>query len=378
MEKYDVLVVGAGPAGSTCAKTIAKKSDKSVLLIEKREVPKSSGSCGIFMHHIKRMEKFGLKMPQNIVQRKIKKLTFHSPSNSWTVDAKYLEDLDLTGEMIDRKKLDPWLIKEATASGAEYRNNTDFLKIKDEIKAKIYVDASGPSCVVGKMRGLDTKMESDDYRIAIQYTIDLPDWVDSDTVHFYIDTERVPGAYLWVAPIAEARCEAGVSATKDRNAKIRVVKTLNTFLTDLGFKIDKIYKKDGGIVPVTKYLKSTQPDLFLIGDAGRYCPPATGMGTYYAIKSGRIAGEVIANVGDVRLFNKLVKEDMGRSLNLQYRFKKALCSFNNEEFDRIFSLLQDYNPKNLGIKKGAKQALPYLLKKKPVFFLRLALKLLFS
>jgi flavin-dependent dehydrogenase len=221
-------------------------------------------------------------------------------------------------------------------------------------------------------------MRPDDYRIAIQYTINLPDWIDSDTVHFYIDAEKIPGAYLWVAPVVEGRCEVGAGATKERNAEIAVAKTLNTFLTDLGVKISKIYGKDGGIVPVAKYLKSTQSNLFLIGDAGRYCPPATGMGTYYAIKSGRLAGEVIAKDGDVRLFNKLIKEDIGRSLNLQYRFKKALCSFNNEEFDRIFKLLQDYNPKSLSVKKEAKRALSYLLKKNPLAFFRFALKLLFS
>ncbi|HIH96878.1 MAG TPA: NAD(P)/FAD-dependent oxidoreductase [Thermoplasmata archaeon] len=370
MEEYDVLVVGAGPAGSSCAKAIAEKADKSVLLIEKRQTPASACAGGIPAYHL---EKLGLSIPKEVILEEIHEEVILSPSYSLIIDESIF-DSGPAGFIINRKKFDQWLIKEAISSGVEYRNNTDFLHVKDEIKAKVCVDASGVSRVVGKANGFQFNSKPNDLGVGLQYTVDLPDSFDPHRVYFYLNAQKIPRGYFWIFPINEKRCKIGVGIAKATNAKLPAIKILNKFATDLGFKIDTPYERLGGLIPLGRCVKSTQPNIFLIGDAGNYCSPLTGEGIYYAIKSGRIAGEVIAFDKGVKFFNKLIKKSPRKSISWQYRAKRVFYSLNNKDLDGLVKAIGNYEIGSLNLKKEAKRALFHLLKRDPKLCLRLIRK----
>ncbi|MEW6069584.1 MAG: NAD(P)/FAD-dependent oxidoreductase, partial [Candidatus Thermoplasmatota archaeon] len=80
MEKYDIVVVGAGPAGSTCAKVASEKGCK-VLLIEKRQEIGVPVRCGEGVS--KRIEELGINIPKYCIAQDIKGARIFAPNGKF-------------------------------------------------------------------------------------------------------------------------------------------------------------------------------------------------------------------------------------------------------------------------------------------------------
>jgi len=117
-KEYDIVVVGAGPAGSTVAREAAKKGCR-VLLIEKRReigVPKRCGE-GLTMSAIKKGD---IKVDNSWVCQETRGARVFAPNGKYVeVDYKRTE-----GYVIDRKKFDKWLALKAADAGARVEVGT--------------------------------------------------------------------------------------------------------------------------------------------------------------------------------------------------------------------------------------------------------------
>ena len=102
---YDVIVVGAGPAGSSTAKQCAELGLKTLLLEKRDEIgaPKRCGE-GISMGN---EEKLGIKIPKNCISTEIDGAVVFAPNGKEII----VKSGTTRGYVIERKSFDKWLLK---------------------------------------------------------------------------------------------------------------------------------------------------------------------------------------------------------------------------------------------------------------------------
>ena len=160
---YDVIVVGAGPAGSTAAYECAKQGFKT-LLLEKYKIPREKPCGGAVMYR-------GLKIirervPKDIVERRIYGLRFLLPDGKGT---EFVSD-KLIGITVFRDRFDEYLARRANDAGAEFKDDARVVDAKvsaesakvqladgTEFSAKYLLGADGVNSVVSRALGLRPK-----------------------------------------------------------------------------------------------------------------------------------------------------------------------------------------------------------------------------
>ncbi|MFW9769863.1 MAG: NAD(P)/FAD-dependent oxidoreductase, partial [Candidatus Thorarchaeota archaeon] len=176
---YDVIVVGAGPAGSTAAYDCASMG-LSTLLLEKERLPREKPCGGAVMYRALRL--IGGKVPRNIVEQRIHGLRFLLPGEKV---AEFTSDR-LMGITVFRHRFDEFLARRATKAGAELiedsrvknalvTDQSAIVELADgrEYRGKYLLGADGVNSVVSRALGLRPKrkdllkvglgMESDFY-----------------------------------------------------------------------------------------------------------------------------------------------------------------------------------------------------------------------
>lgn len=109
-KKWDIVVVGAGPAGSSAA-TEAAQAGAKVLIVEARRRIGEPLACGGFIPKMAYQE---ISIPPQVVEQKVTHLVSHLPDQSY-------HEIVSPGYMVDRPALDRHLAVEAVKAGAVLR-----------------------------------------------------------------------------------------------------------------------------------------------------------------------------------------------------------------------------------------------------------------
>lgn len=147
---YDVIVIGAGPAGCTAAKTLSEKGYKT-LLAEKFELPRNKSCSGILIEKTMKLVKlyFGENPPS---------FATCTPTQNrgmiFTNDKGKEFRFEQEGLNIRRSSFDCWLSAKAEESGAEIRDNTAVISCEED-----------ENCVSVALRGKITYTEKAKYVI---------------------------------------------------------------------------------------------------------------------------------------------------------------------------------------------------------------------
>lgn len=191
-ESYDILVIGAGPAGSSVAIT-ASKSGLSVLVVEKRAEIGSPKRCGEGLSK-SALARMGLEPDASWIRRTILGASAYAPNGKKiTVDYKGPE-----GWVIERKVFDKWLAKKAAEAGAKVLAKTDAVSLvrkagkvsgavlesngqKREVQAKIVIAADGVESKMAREAGIDTTLRLVDVASGVQFEMAGVD-IDPDRV----------------------------------------------------------------------------------------------------------------------------------------------------------------------------------------------------
>ena len=317
---YDVIVVGAGPAGSVLGWELARQG-VSVLLLEASRFPREK-VCGDYI------EPRGLRVLE--AMGCLKQLDKGSPlpiTHSATfVDSEChyrgripfygsLKDLPPHGYIVPREQLDELLFQTAAKAGANVREESIVRRVSArrngiEVEAKcgasrnvfrgrLVVGADGVNSVVARSVNL---LANDHRHIALSqraYAEGLEG--DIGEAVFYFERDLFPG-YGWMFPMRGGRVNLGVGilAESARRLNVKVPSLFKTFFEKLRrthHRCQKLRLCGPPIGGIVKTYGGAGPNFFagglLIGDAGSFVDPMTGEGITPAIESALIAAPVI-------------------------------------------------------------------------------------
>jgi digeranylgeranylglycerophospholipid reductase len=202
-ESFDVVVVGAGPAGSSAARFAAQGGCRTVLL-DRRERLGDPVQCGEFLPSPEELEdllhcpdaiRASYEIPPETVLHTIRRMVCVAPSGR-----RY--DFPIQGLSVDRLQFDPALAARAEAAGAELRHPVGVVRVDDDtvtlasgekLRAKVVIGADGPLSVVARSMGFQIARQM--YRM-ITATSDLP---SDDAISLYFG-HLAPGGYAWSIP----------------------------------------------------------------------------------------------------------------------------------------------------------------------------------
>jgi geranylgeranyl reductase family protein len=299
---YDVAIVGAGPAGASAAYHL-EKLGYNIALIDKAEFPRSKPCAGVLPPRIYSE----LEIPDNVKERDLDGYRIYSPSGSMLESA-----FSSKGLIVRRDKFDHFLIERLNADVinlkvsnlVKHKDSIELFDDKSSILAKIVVGADGVNSLVRKLSGIS---DSKDVAFAIQYEISLSkEKIDANIGNWFEVYYTIPWGYGWISPLHDT-IKIGIGGTSE-DFKRYNKRTLEEFLKH---KIINQKISDGEIqgveahrIPMNGPLNTlTAERTILVGDAGGFVFPGTGEGIYYAIKSGRIAAEVIHEASRAERFD---------------------------------------------------------------------------
>ncbi|HUS99433.1 MAG TPA: geranylgeranyl reductase family protein [Candidatus Thermoplasmatota archaeon] len=344
---YDVIVVGAGPAGSTAAKNLAEKGIK-VLLLDKATFPREKPCGGGLPTRVQK------RFPY--IQPFIDSISYGSSTYSSSLRYKF----DLIREkpflmMVLRKDFDFGLLSLAKQAGAVFLNGRSVVDVvvqKEKVsvmlddgqtmESQVVIGCDGMHSVVAEKTNLCKQLEV----ICVALMQEQPMtpkqltrfFTKKHLIYLFIKAHGIAG-YAWVFP--KKNCvNIGIgefqSAVSKARPKIPLKETYEALITVMKekkllpaeFPIENLR---GATLPIFPLENTCGDRVLLCGDAAGFINPITGEGIYYAMTSGSIAANVITDglkAGDLShhflsRYQTLWMDDFGKDL-------KALGRFNNQ------------------------------------------------
>lgn len=359
-DRYDVIVVGAGPGGSLTAKTAALKG-LDVLLIEKRQQIGDPVRCaeGVNKEYLKEY----IEPDPAWISAEVRGSKIYSPDGTLVEMSEELSGAEV-GYVLERKVFDRALAREAALAGAEVMVKTratglliedDFVKgIKAEhmgkqyeIRADIVIGADGVESKVGRWAGIDTTLNPRDMCTCAQYIItDLT--IDPDFCEFFLGNKIAPVGYIWVFPKGKNMANVGIGITGHMSSKGKALELLDVFINKRFPDCKKIELVVGGVPVCGTIDKTVANGLMLVGDAARQSDPVTGGGIFNAMWAGDIAGKVAASAigrSDVSAeslqeYEKAWRAELGRDLNMSLVVKERFTRMTDDELNTLAHSLE--------------------------------------
>ncbi|MCG2828711.1 geranylgeranyl reductase family protein [Methanothermobacter sp. K4] len=336
MTDYDVIIMGAGPAGSTLARLTASRGFRVGVLDRKKIIGVPLQCAGLISHRITEAN----VLPDDFILNSVRGAVLHSPSGiKLRVSKKRPE-----AHVIDRTSYDRYLAELAGEAGAEVRTGTavrDFSEATGEVevnggtlKASVLVDARGQAAVCNKYP-------------ARQFLVRFRDQeMDTDFVDLRVDSRLSPG-FLWRIPLDERTARVGAFGPR-KNLKDLIKGFISDLSTD--FRLKESYH---GFIP------QTDPDVELvngrcirIGDAAGQVKPTTGGGIVLASRAAHVAAETIKmaledDIGLIKNYQEACRKLYMGEMKNQMRVQRTFRMLSDDDLDHIFLRMKEYGAEEL-------------------------------
>jgi len=348
-EKFDVIVVGAGPAGSTCAR-YAALGGASVLLLEKDRDIGMPVRCGEAVSN-RSLERI-VDIDPRWIAATIKRFRLISPSG-------HLVEPDLGGHgyVLERRIFDFDLARLAAEAGAQVRTKSyvdglmpnqrgwagvsmSWKGERREARARIIVGADGVESRVGKWAGIDTTTHIRDMETCAQMTLTGVD-LDDDVCEFYFGNNTAPMGYLWVFPKGNGMANVGVGISGMASKKRAAIRYLQDFIARRFPEAGVLTTVAGGVPCAVTVDTLVKDNVVLVGDAAHQVNPMSGGGITSGMIGGKLAGEAIARAlraDDLSLLQEYPKQwekEIGAKHRTYHRMKSAVYKFSDDTLDDI-------------------------------------------
>lgn len=382
MKRFDVVIIGAGPAGGQCARQLTQ-AGQQVLLVEQHETF-SKNDFSSAATPLETLEKFNL--PETVVGSFWQNLVIVTTN----VNQKWQSPTPL-GAVFDFTKLREFLATEVTTYNGQvwmgYRylrhfkqNQNTIVELKQRstgeiilVETQVLVEATGPTRAVMYTK----KSPQPDYLTGtgIEYLIELSE-TDyqkySQSLIFFLGHRWMPRGYSWIFPMGNNRLKVGSAQLNRSHEWVNQTQTLRSYvellLTDYLTEIPyKIINNHGGMLKYSSGLEDIyyQDNIIAIGDAVSMVNMLGGEGIRHGMQNANIAAGYIQDYLSGKITNfagyrQEIKqtytqtwnwsEQMGLSKYLQYSdqsIDKGVYYLKDLSSEDIMAILFDYDFKRL-------------------------------
>ncbi len=295
MAKFDVIISGAGPAGSTLAYNLANEGIE-VLLLEKEALPRNKPCGGAVSFKSARLLGFPWQESVEDIIHTVE-LSF-AGSGGVRVRPEFP-----VAFMVSRSNFDRILVHQAAKAGANVLENhavSDVFFDRDRVvvsaggktfQGKIFAGADGTRGNAARLLGLHRPGRAGP---ALEAEIEWPPELGASRRGVAkLDCGAVTWGYGWVFP-KKNHLSVGIGVFSRNTRDLR--RKLDELLVREGLDGSEITRLQGHTIPLDGGLNRRihNGPGFLVGDAAGFADPFSGEGIYYAVKSGQLAAEAVA------------------------------------------------------------------------------------
>ncbi len=350
----DVLVVGAGPAGSTAAARLAARGHSVLLLEEHARVGLPVQCAGLVSRRV-----LDLAESTGFVRTSVRGATVFGPS----LGSVAFRAPEARAYVIDRAGLDIELADRAARAGAEIRTATRFDRIvgradgrtvvaatgpdreRLEISARLVVGADGVATAVARAFRLRRPVE-----ILPAFEAEFPQSPgDPDAVEVYLGRKFAPGLFGWWIPDGSGGARVGVAADADgTSARVYFDHLLEYLARRFGTRLANptAYLVSG--IPIGDVPRTSGDGVALVGDAAAQVKPLSGGGIF----TGMRCAEILAPVADDALrrgdlsasalaeYDRRWRTELGEEFKRALHLRRVFTRLTDDELDRIVAALR--------------------------------------
>lgn len=328
--RYDVIIAGAGPAGSSAA-AILGQAGKKVLLVDKKNFPRDK-TCGdgLTFKCLPALERLNLlERFWESTQVFARGYSLYFSDNSEITARQPGRNGEAIVFVLPRYRFDEMLFRKAISypsvhpfTGGKVRRllmkgrrvhgiELDDEDKKAEIWAPLLIDATGANSGLAVQAGAGNRNPKS-CALALRGYFENVDHL-TDAVEFYFDKNLLPG-YYWIFPTSPTAANIGCGTFQHilQEQHIDLRQKLRHFFTNHPVASQKLkharLKGDlkGGKIPLALDYRTTRvrPGFIMTGDAAAFTDPITAEGISYALHSGIIAGETAIEALDQNDFSE--------------------------------------------------------------------------
>ena len=358
-EKFDIAVVGGGPAGLSAAYAAAKGGAKVVLFEKDQSIAHNIRTSGVTW--ISEMERLGI--PSKFYNP-IQNYRFVSPSNDVLITGNVSKScvLDIRGTyqhlaflaakqgvqlMVKSDVID--VIKDGLRVSGVKANTP---KGKLTVRSTLVIDASGFSTFVGRKAGVAGQWKR--YGVGAEYEC-YCDNIDSTTWVLMVGQKYSDAGYAWLFPLSTNRVRIGVGVGRPESSAEPLEK-LHKIIEKRFKPLDAV--GDGKIQPLELHYgfipnegmrrSSIADGLIMVGDSAGQSNPLVLEGIRYAIDFGRLAGKVGADSlsqnsdrGSLLEYERSWKAKAESKIHSALKVQMRWLGLTDEEWDKEIEILRD-------------------------------------
>jgi len=345
---YDVVVVGAGPAGSAAARRCAGYGLRTLLVEEHAAVGYPVQCAGLLSRAA--VQECGVS-PASMVREVSGASVISSTGSVLDFDAGVTR-----AYVVNRGILDREMAQRAADEGAEIRLKTYAYGIGDgvlrtrgvrgseEIRYRLLIAADGPRSPLSRLLGMKRPPV---FLSGIQ--AEVPYAMDGRHVQIYPDAS--PDFFGYAIPVEEGRARVGLCGRSDVPARFA------SFSSQFGGSCMHLVT---GTIPLGQMPRSYGQRTLFVGDAAGLAKPTSGGGVYTGVRSGHHAADTAVECCENDVFSDAAlssyeqrwKEDFGRELDIGMRFFTLRPRITPDLVDEVCRALNTPEMKELIVRYG--------------------------
>ncbi len=343
---YDVIIIGAGPSGTSCAYNIKRLNPAAdVLLLDKAEFPRYKPCGGGVSPEVANYLDFDLK-----------------PAIDSVCDTVVMvaNGQEISGDkyplwMVRREKFDNYLLSKAKDKGVEFKHSVEVQDIITtnetpavitsigEFQAKIVIIAEGGRGKLAKKLGYAAKN-------TILAAMEYEHYTAEGNGKLCIDFDYNDSGYAWNFPKSDG-LSLGIGGFVKGQEKGKVGLPHKLLNYTKQFSVNELDKKNLHGHPILLYSgrqKLVHNRVMLIGEIAGCVDPLTAEGIRPAIKSGFLAAKVINYALTKNDFKSLVNYDLAfhKEIGSDFYYARIMAYFLNKNLKRILPMLTSVSAVN--------------------------------
>ncbi len=358
MTEYDVIVVGAGPIGSTAARYASMHGARTLMVEDHAFIGSPVGCTGLLS--TRAVSECDIKPSDDFVFNSVRGAFVH-PMNGdcLPIDGKKTKAYVVSRKMFDRrlaamaieKDVDLWL--NSRVNGIENKDGKQRVSLlrkgqPETVEAKVVIAADGVRSKVAKMAGLgNVSKVLSGIQAEVPYRSD-----DTDFVELFVGSQA-PGFFAWAVPVNENVSRIGMAIDPKSQHPVMANQALEKLLTKNhhvasrygGGKLDLVM---GGI-PLGPLEKTYSDGVLVVGDAAGQVKPTSGGGIYTGAVCAKIAGEIAAKAVDeedssanfLYEYDKRWRAEIGKELSMGMRIHRFIGGLDDNELDGLIGSMNN-------------------------------------